>query len=71
MSVHLFDCMQLFGEEAIRPTTSMSEGGILQHVLDHTTPKAELGDPVNSYTDRLANLSCKFSHPMAQFLNEA
>jgi len=42
----------------------MSEGGILQHVLDHTTPRAELGDPVDSYTERLESLSRKFSYPI-------
>jgi len=46
----------------MRPTTSISEGGIVQNVLDHTTPKAELEDPVDNYTGVLANLNRRFSH---------
>jgi len=32
-------------EEVMRPTTAMSERGVLEHVLNNTTPKVELSDP--------------------------
>ncbi|RDW89643.1 putative leucine rich repeat protein [Coleophoma cylindrospora] len=39
-------------EEYLRPTTAMSDRGILEHVLSNTTPKVELGDPVEEHTSK-------------------
>lgn len=39
----------ILSEETMRPTTAMSDMGILNHVLSNTTPKVELGDPVDAY----------------------
>ena len=35
-------------DEAMRPTTAMSDRGILEQVLSNTTPKVELGNPVDT-----------------------
>jgi len=37
----------MLSEDTLRPTTAMSDRGILEHVLSTTTPKVELADPVD------------------------
>jgi len=41
------DGENMLSEDTLRPTTAMSDRGILEHVLSNTTPKVELGDPVD------------------------
>ena len=44
-------------EEHMRPTTAMSDRGILEQVLNNTTPKVELGNPVEDHiADKVAGL---------------
>lgn len=46
-------------EEALRPTTAMSDRGILESVLNNTTPKADLPNPVDehmSVSDKMEEL---------------
>ncbi|KAG0648572.1 hypothetical protein D0Z07_5145 [Hyphodiscus hymeniophilus] len=45
------------GEEHLRPTTAMSDRGILEQVLSNTTPKVELGNPVEDHVSKVAGLS--------------
>jgi len=45
-------------EEVTRPTTAMSDHGILEQVLNNTTPKVELGNPVETqFATKVAGLS--------------
>ena len=44
-------------EEHLRPTTAMSDQGILEQVLSNTTPKVELGNPVEDHADKMAGLA--------------
>lgn len=39
----------IVSEEHLRPTTAMSDRGILEQVLSNTTPKVELGNPVEDH----------------------
>lgn len=39
----------ILSEEHMRPTTAMSDRGILEQVLSNTTPKVELGNPVEDH----------------------
>lgn len=43
-------------EEHLRPTTAMSYRGILEQVLSNTTPKIELGNPVEDHVGKMAGL---------------
>jgi hypothetical protein len=43
-------------EEHLRPTTAMSDRGILEQVLSNTTPKVELGNPVEDHVGKMAGL---------------
>ena len=45
------------GEENLRPTTAMSDRGILAQVLSNTTPKVELGNPVEDHVDKVGGLA--------------
>lgn len=48
----------LMDEELLRPSTAMSDWGIFEQVLSNTTPKMELGNPVDeSALSRMAALS--------------
>jgi hypothetical protein len=51
------DVQGIVSEETMRPTTAMSDKGILEHVLSNTTPKVELGNPVDAHVGRFAGLS--------------
>lgn len=44
-------------EEHLRPTTAMSDRGILEQVLSNTTPKVELGNPVEDHLGKMAGVS--------------
>jgi hypothetical protein len=45
-------------EETLRPTTALSDRGILEHVLSNTTPRVEFGNPVEMYvSDKMGLLS--------------
>ena len=44
-------------EEHMRPTTAMSDRGILEQVLSNTTPKVELGNPVEDHVSKVAGLA--------------
>jgi hypothetical protein len=46
----------LLSQEAMRPTTALSDRGILEQVLSNATPKLELGNPVDLTADNLAGL---------------
>ena len=46
----------LVSDEHLRPTTAMSDRGILEQVLSNTTPKVELGNPVDDQANKLAGL---------------
>jgi hypothetical protein len=43
-------------EEVMRPATAMSERGVLEHVLNNTTPKVELGNPHDTQEATESNL---------------
>jgi len=47
----------ILSEEALRPTTALSDKGILEQVLSNTTPKIELGNPVEEHISKIADLS--------------
>jgi hypothetical protein len=52
------DAEGVLPDEAMRPTTAMSDRGILEQVLSNTTPKVELGNPVDDHiTSKVAGLS--------------
>jgi hypothetical protein len=45
-------------EETLRPTTALSDRGILEHVLSNTTPRVELGNPVEMHVfDKMGSLN--------------
>jgi Ran GTPase-activating protein (RanGAP) involved in mRNA processing and transport len=46
-------------EEHLRPTTAMSDRGILEQVLSNTTPKVELADPVEGHVSNMAALAIR------------
>lgn len=47
----------LLSPEAMRPTTAMSDRGIVEQALSNSTPKVELGNPVDNITaESLTNL---------------
>jgi hypothetical protein len=46
----------MLSDDAMRPTTAMSDKGILEHVLSNTTPKVELVDPVDAHVGKLASM---------------
>ena len=48
-------------EEAMRPTTAISDRGILEQVLNNTTPRVELGNPVESIGEKLGALDVSSS----------
>ena len=37
--------LETISEEVMRPATAMSERGVLEHVINNTTPRIELGNP--------------------------
>lgn len=43
------DGESILSEETMRPTTALSDQGILEQVLSNTTPKVELNNPVESH----------------------
>jgi len=43
------DGESLLSEETMRPTTALSDHGILEQVLSNTTPKVELNNPVETH----------------------
>ena len=47
---------RILSEEALRPTTAMSDRGILEQVMSNTTPKVELGNPVDAQIDKFVGL---------------
>jgi hypothetical protein len=46
----------LLSEETMRPTTALSDKGLLEQVLSNTTPKVELGNPVEFHVEKAAEL---------------
>jgi hypothetical protein len=46
----------VLSEETMRPTTALSDKGLLEQVLSNTTPRVELGNPVDDHNDRIAEL---------------
>lgn len=46
----------ILSEETMRPTTAMSDRGILEQVLSDTTPKVDLGNPIDDHVGKLAAL---------------
>jgi hypothetical protein len=50
------DHESLLSPDAMRPTTAMSDRGILEQALSNATPKVELGNPVDGAADSLAGL---------------
>lgn len=46
----------LLGPDAMRPTTAMSDRGILEQALSNATPKVEHGNPVDGISDSPAGL---------------
>ena len=46
----------VLSEEHMRPTTAMSDRGILEHFLSNTTPKLELANPLDDHVGKLAAL---------------
>jgi hypothetical protein len=46
----------IVSEETMRPTTALSDKGLLEQVLSNTTPRVELGNPVEDHVDRIAEL---------------
>ncbi|TAQ90428.1 hypothetical protein B7494_g1234 [Chlorociboria aeruginascens] len=46
----------MLSEEALRPTTALSDKGILDQVISNTTPKVELRDPVDAHITKVAGL---------------
>lgn len=59
------DHEDILGAEAMRPTTAMSDRGILEQALSNTTPKIELGNPVdaNSTADGATGLGIRSTTP--------
>jgi hypothetical protein len=56
------DVEGIIPDEAMRPTTAMSDRGILEQVLSNTTPKVELGNPVDTViSDKVAGLGISSS----------
>jgi len=47
----------ILSEETMRPTTALSDKGILAQVLSNTTPKIELRNPVEDHINKMAELS--------------
>ncbi|KAH7393416.1 hypothetical protein BKA64DRAFT_86771 [Cadophora sp. MPI-SDFR-AT-0126] len=45
------DGESILSEETMRPTTALSDQGILEQVLSNTTPKVELNNPVESHAN--------------------
>ncbi|TGO11437.1 hypothetical protein BTUL_0109g00010 [Botrytis tulipae] len=64
MGVEGYDPIEIIGEHAMRPTTAMSDRGILEQVLSNTTPKIELGNPVEITNDRFSGMT-----PLAEVMN--
>ncbi|KAA8572451.1 hypothetical protein EYC84_003071 [Monilinia fructicola] len=64
MGVEGYDPAEVLGEHAMRPTTAMSDRGILEQVLSNTTPQAELGAHVEITNDRFSGMT-----PLAEVLN--
>jgi hypothetical protein len=50
------DHESLLSPEAMRPTTAMSDRGILEQALSDATPRTELGNPVDAAANSLADL---------------
>ncbi|RFU35894.1 hypothetical protein B7463_g460, partial [Scytalidium lignicola] len=44
------DGQGIVDDETLRPTTALSDWGIFEQVLNNTTPKVELGNPVDDHT---------------------
>lgn len=49
----------MLSEEVMRPTTAMSDAGMLEHILSNTTPKVELGNPVDIHIEKLADMAIR------------
>ncbi|KAF7864201.1 uncharacterized protein EAF02_010169 [Botrytis sinoallii] len=64
MGVEGYDPVEIIGEHAMRPTTAMSDRGILEQVLSNTTPRIELGNPVEITNDRFSGMT-----PLAEVIN--
>jgi hypothetical protein len=47
----------ILSEETMRPTTALSDKGILEQVLSNTTPKIELGNPVEDHISKIVDLN--------------
>jgi hypothetical protein len=60
----------IISEDTMRPTTVLSEQGILEHVLSNTTPKAELNNPVDSHATvaRMATPRIEISNPTDEYV---
>lgn len=52
----------MLSDEAMRPTTAMSDKGILEQVLSNTTPKVEIGDPVDVHVDKFSSMAMDERH---------
>jgi hypothetical protein len=47
---------EYFGDDTLRPMTAISENGIMEHAISNTTPKVELGNPVDSLQTHIGAL---------------
>ena len=43
-------------EDTLRPTTAISDKGIVAQVLSNTTPRVEYDNPINDYPNKFSNL---------------
>ncbi|KAH8821658.1 hypothetical protein F5884DRAFT_745964 [Xylogone sp. PMI_703] len=46
----------ILDDDILRPTTALSDWGIFEHVMNNTTPKVELGNPVDEHSDGTIDL---------------
>jgi hypothetical protein len=51
------DGESIVSEEHLRPSTALSDRGILEQVLSNTTPKVELRNPVEDHVGKMAGIS--------------
>ena len=63
----VLDHENLLSPEAMRPTTAMSDQGILEQALSNATPKVEVGNPVDMAADSIAGIG--ISSPAAEVTN--
>ncbi|PQE22300.1 leucine rich repeat protein [Rutstroemia sp. NJR-2017a WRK4] len=52
-----YDPADLLNDLTMRPTTALSDRGILEQVLSNTTPRVELGNPVEITNDRFSGMT--------------